>query len=383
MNASDVFGFADALGPARIIHVYEPSAGLKGILVVDNVARGPAIGGLRMAPDVSVAECFRLARAMTFKNAAAGLPHGGAKSVIFGDPKMPGPDKERLIRAFASSLRNERDYIFAPDMGTDENCMAWVKDEIGRAAGFPSDLGGIPLDEVGATGWGIYQATEIAARYCNMKIDGARVVIQGFGAVGRHSARFLAQAGAVLVGASDSRGAVYNPRGLDVSALMELKKTGKSVSDVTAGEKRDRDAVIDMECDIWIPAARPDVINAANASRLNTKLIVEGANIPVTPEAEKFLHEHDVLCVPDFIANAGGVICAALEYRGVTQAMVFSSIGEKVRSNTEQILEAVSTKAILPRHAALELAEQRVKKAMSYRRWSLFSSADDNPRSGS
>jgi glutamate dehydrogenase (NAD(P)+) len=377
MNASDVFAFADALGPAKIIHVYEPSAGLKGILVVDNVARGPAIGGLRIAPDVSVEECFRLARTMTLKNAAADLPNGGAKSVVFGNPEMPEREKEKLIRAFASSLRNERDYIFAPDMGTDEQCMAWVKDEIGRAAGLPRDLGGIPLDEIGATGWGVYQATDIAARYCNMKLDGARVVIQGFGAVGQHSARFLTRAGAILVGASDSRGAIYNARGLDVETLIELKRTGKSVSDDTGGEKRDREAVIDMECDIWIPAARPDVINAANASRLKTKLIVEGANIPVTPEAEKFLHERDVLCIPDFIANVGGVICASLEYRGVTQSAVFASIEEKVRGNTAQVLETVRAKAIQPREAALELAEQRVKKAMSYRRWSLFSSAKD------
>jgi glutamate dehydrogenase (NAD(P)+) len=377
MNASDVFAFADALGPAKIIHVYEPSAGLKGILVVDNVARGPAIGGLRIAPDVSVEECFRLARTMTLKNAAADLPNGGAKSVVFGNPEMPEREKEKLIRAFASSLRNERDYIFAPDMGTDEQCMAWVKDEIGRAAGLPRDLGGIPLDEIGATGWGVYQATDIAARYCNMKLDGARVVIQGFGAVGQHSARFLTRAGAILVGASDSRGAIYNARGLDVETLIELKRTGKSVSDDTGGEKRDREAVIDMECDIWIPAARPDVINAANASRLKTKLIVEGANIPVTPEAEKFLHERDVLCIPDFIANVGGVICASLEYRGVTQSAVFASIEEKVQGNTAQVLETVRAKAIQPREAALELAEQRVKKAMSYRRWSLFSSAKD------
>jgi glutamate dehydrogenase (NAD(P)+) len=377
MNASDVFGFSDAFGPAKVIHVYEPSVGLKAILVVDNIARGPAIGGARMAPDVSLEECFRLARSMTFKNAAADLPHGGGKSVIFGDPKMPMPQKEKLIRAFASCLRNERDYIFAPDMGTDEDCMAWIQDEIGRAAGLPRDIGGIPLDEIGATGWGIYQVADVAAGYCNLKLDGARIVIQGFGAVGQHSARFLNQAGAILVGVSDSGGAVYDPRGLDVSALIALKKTGKSVSDGTAGQKLPREAVIDIACDIWIPAARPDVINAANVSRLKTKLIVEGANIPVTPEAEKLLHAQGVLCVPDFIANAGGVICAVLEYRGATQSMVFSSIEEKVRANTERVLEAVATKGIPPRQAALELAEARVRKAMSYRRWSLFSSAAD------
>ena len=113
------FEYADELGPLKTIHVHEPSVGLRAILVVDNVAKGPAIGGVRMAPDVSTEECFRLARAMTFKNAAAGLPHGGGKVVVYGDPRMPKPDKEHLIRALANALRNTEDYIFAPDMGTD------------------------------------------------------------------------------------------------------------------------------------------------------------------------------------------------------------------------------------------------------------------------
>lgn len=147
------FEFSDELGPARIIHVYEPSVGLRGALVIDNVARGPSIGGLRMAPDVKVEECCRLDRAMTFKNAAAGLAHDGGKSVLVGDPHMPLDKKEYIIRAFAHALRNEHDYIFGPDMGTDENCIAWIKDEIGRAVGLPRELGGIPLDEIGATGW--------------------------------------------------------------------------------------------------------------------------------------------------------------------------------------------------------------------------------------
>ena len=131
----EVLRVADALGPAKVIHVYEPTLGLKATLVVDNVACGAAIGGLRMAPDVSTLECIRLARAMTLKNAAARLPHGGGKSVLYSDPRLPRDQKERLIRAFAHSLRNERDYIFGPDMGTDETCMAWINDEIGRAVG--------------------------------------------------------------------------------------------------------------------------------------------------------------------------------------------------------------------------------------------------------
>ncbi|MCA9774282.1 MAG: Glu/Leu/Phe/Val dehydrogenase, partial [Myxococcales bacterium] len=187
-----IFSLADDLGPAKVIHVHEPSIALHGILVVDNVAAGPSIGGLRMASDVTVEECFRLARSMTLKNAAAGLAHGGGKSVLVGDPAMEPKRKEDLIRAFAHALRNETDYIFGPDMGTNEGCMAWVKDEIGRAVGLPREVGGIPLDEIGATGWGVRHAAEIAAPMCGLKLRGARVAVQGYGAVGRHAARFLA-----------------------------------------------------------------------------------------------------------------------------------------------------------------------------------------------
>lgn len=369
---ADIFKFADELGPAKVIHVYEPSVGLQAVLVVDNVAAGPALGGVRMAPDVSTEECFRLARAMTLKNAAAGLPHGGGKVVLYGDPKMPKPDKERLIRALACSLRDVQEYIFAPDMGTDEECMAWVKDEIGRVAGLPAEIGGIPLDEIGATGWGLRHAAEVAAPFCDFKLKHARMVIQGFGAVGLHAARFLAKKKAMLVGVADSQGALYHPDGLDVDELIEIKRAGKSVVDYPQGEKFDREAVIDFECDIWIPAARPDVVNEDNVPRLKAKLVLQGANIPFTYGAEKYLHEKGVLCVPDFIANAGGVICAAMEYRGATQTAAFEAIEEKVSRNTELVLEESKTKKILPREAAMNLAVRRVKKAMTFKRWSIY-----------
>ena len=373
----EVFKFADELGPLKVIHVHEPSANLKAILVVDNVAKGPSIGGIRMAPDVSSEECFRLARAMTFKNAAAGLPHGGGKIVLYGDPKMPKPDKEHLIRALANALRNEETYIFAPDMGTDEECMAWIRDEVGRVVGLPREIGGIPLDEIGATGWGLSHVVDVALRDCDFDLNGARVVVQGFGAVGKHVTRFLAAKGAVLVAVADSQGAIHNPTGLNVDELLSLKQDGKAVTAYQDAETMDRDAVIAVECDIWIPAARPDVVNADNVQRLNTRLVVEGANIPFTHEAEKYLADKGILCVPDFIANAGGVICAAMEYQGASQAAAFQTIEEKLRRNTEQVLQAVKRKQMLPRQAAMELATERVKKAMSFRRYSLFSSAPD------
>lgn len=370
--AENAFSFADELGPAKVIYINEPSIALKAILVVDNTAIGPSIGGLRMAPDVSAVECFRLARAMTMKNASAGLRHGGGKSVLFGDPRMPRDKKETLIRALACSLADMHEYIFGPDMGTDEVCMAWIHDEIGRSVGLPRDIGGIPLDELGATGWGLSHATEVAIKYCDFELNGARVAIQGFGSVGKHAARFLTEKGAILVAASDTRGTIYNPEGIDVSKLIEIKNSGKCVNDYPNGEKSGVDAVLDVECDIWIPAARPDVINESNLHRMKTKLIVQGANIPVTAEAEKQLHKKGVLCVPDFIANAGGVICAAMEYEHASEKQAFETIEEKIRRNTELVLEHAKRDQVIPRQAAKDLAIKRIKNAMSFRRWSIF-----------
>jgi glutamate dehydrogenase (NAD(P)+) len=351
------------------VHITEQSLGLRAVLVVDNVARGPAIGGLRMASDAGVEECVRLARAMTLKNSAAGLPHGGAKSVLCGDPRVPREKKEGLIRALAHALRNEQDYIFGPDMGTDEGAMAWIKDEIGRSVGLPAAMAGIPLDEIGATGWGLCHAAEVAARHCGLNLDGARVAIQGFGAVGKHAARFLSQKGARLVAASDTQGAVHDAAGMDAARLIEIKKAGRSVLDYPSGEKLERDAVIDVPCDIWIPAARPDVVREDNVGRLRTKLVLQGANIPFTPGAEKALYDRGVLVVPDFIANAGGVICAAMEYRGATESQAFQAIEEKIRANVESVLSEAQRTRVLPREAAMRLAGARVQEAMSFRRF--------------
>lgn len=370
MTESDIQ--ADELGPARIIHVQEPGCALSATLVIDNVACGPAIGGLRMAPDVSTQECFRLARAMTLKNAMAGLAHGGGKSVLRGDPRMPRERKEHLLRAFAHALRHERDYLFGPDMGTDESCMAWVHDEIGRAVGLPEAMGGLPLDELGATGWGLASAARAAAPYCGIKLEGARVAVQGFGAVGKHAANFLARQETVLVAASDTRGTITDAGGIDVAELIRIKDGGGSVLDYSRGEKRGADGVIDIACDIWIPAARPDVIHAGNAARLATRLVLQGANIPVTAEAERLLHERGVTIVPDFVANAGGVICAAMEYHGATRAAAFSLIDEKVGANTAEILRRSRERNVAPREAAMEIAASRVRQAMRCRRFGLM-----------
>ncbi len=367
--AAQTFRFADQLGPLKLVEIWRPAAGLKAVVAIDNIACGRAIGGVRMAPDASSEEAFRLARAMTLKNAAAGLPHGGGKSVIFADPKLPLAAKERLIRAFATAIADLVDYIPGPDMGTDELAMGWIKDETGRSVGLPRELGGIPLDEIGATGFGLAAAIEVAAQHLRLALNGARVAIQGFGSVGKHVARFLADKGAVLVAASDTHGTLADDGGLDVGRLIALKAEGRPLHDHERGKKLDGEAIIDVPCDIWIPAARPDVIHAGNVARLQTKLVAQGANIPCTPEAEAALAQRGVLVLPDFIANAGGVICAAVEYRGGSEASAFAEIDAKIRGNIQAVLDRIKCRGTLPRAVALALATARIERAMAARRW--------------
>ncbi len=363
-----IFEMSDEFGPEMVVHISNGAAGLRAIVVIDNTSIGPAVGGVRMAPDVTLDECARLARAMSRKNAAAGLPHGGGKSVIIANPAVPMPDKERLIRAFAQAIARLSDYIPGPDMGTNETCMAWVHDEIGRAVGLPSVLGGIPLDEIGATGLGVAVAAEVAEPFSGIALDGARIAIQGYGAVGRHVARFLAEKGARIVAVADSNGTALCPDGFDLARLNALKSGGESVTGYPGAELDDRNAVITSDCDILVPAARPDIIDMANASAIKARLIVEGANIPATHAAEAALHDRGVLVIPDFIANAGGVICAAVEYCGGTESQAMDLIAEKIRQNTIVVLRSAGDNGTLPRAAANALAESRLREAANLRR---------------
>lgn len=362
------FRFADDLGPEKVIEIYDPSTRLQAVLVVDNVAVGPSIGGVRMAPDATVEECFRLARAMTLKNAMARLPHGGGKSVIVADPRQSEADKERLVRSFAHAIKAIVDYIPGPDMGTNERAMAWVRDVTGRAVGLPREIGGIPLDEIGATGLGLAEAVVVAQEFCDLRLDGARLVVQGFGAVGIHAARFLAAQGTRLVGVSDSRGARVAPEGFDLEALIAFKRGGGRVGDYAGGVAVDPDELIGVACEVWIPAARPDVLRDDNVERLNARVVAEGANIPASPGAERMLAERGVLVLPDFVTNAGGVICAAAEYQGRSQAQALEQVRETVRANTHEVLTRVTSEGRLPRDVALDIAEERVRTAMALRR---------------
>ena len=171
------------------------------------------------------------------------------------------------------------------------------------------------------------------------------------------------------VAAADSKGTVHDPGGLDVDALFAIKEGGGHVTDYGRGETLDRDAIVGVDCDIWIPAARPDVIRGDNIDQVKARLIVQGANIGVSAEAEAALHERGVICVPDFISNAGGVICASVEFHGGTQTQAMQTIDEKVRTNTAEVLERARKDRIPPRDAAVAIAEERLRKAMKLRRW--------------
>jgi glutamate dehydrogenase (NAD(P)+) len=357
---------ADEYGP-QLVAVLRLPANCMGIVVVDDVSLGDAIGGVRMAPSVTPAEVARLARAMTLKNAAAGLPHGGGKAGIRTPEGFDRADRERVIRAFARAIRGIIEYIPGPDMGTDETAMAWVHDEIGRAVGLPALIGGIPLDEIGATGHGVAvcaQALESAGR---LRLSGARVAVQGFGAVGRHAARLLEERGASIVAVSDTSAAVYEPDGLDVAALLAFKATNR-LAEYPGAKVLDRDELLALDCDVLVPAAQPDVIHEGNAASVRARVLLPGANIAVTEAAEAWLGAHGVLCVPDFIANAGGVICAAVEWRGGRRAEAFAAIDEAITANVAELLQRMSATGAAPRAAANAMARARVRRAADFRR---------------
>jgi len=351
----------DDLGPALVAFL-RPCAGVEAFVVIDNVSLGPAIGGVRMRPEVTVGEVARLARAMTIKNALAGLPHGGAKAGIVS-AALAGDDHERVIRAFACAMRQLTDYIPGPDMGTTETSMAYVHDEIGRAIGLPSVLGGIPLDELGATGFGLAVCADVLAEAGLIGLDGARVIIQGMGAVGWHTAHFLADRGAVIIAVSDIQGATWNPAGLDVAALGVHKRAAGSVAGFPGGTAIPRDDILGFDCDLLVPAAQPDVVTADNAAKISARVILEGANIPVTTQAEERLAERGVLCVPDVIANAGGVICGAAEHRGAGHTEAFAEIEEKIRDTTAELIDRTRRQNLTPRAAAVQMAEERLHAA--------------------
>lgn len=373
---SDVFALMDDWGPEKVVCVSDRRTGMRGVLVIDNTARGMGKGGTRMSPTLSVQEVARLARTMTWKWAAVDLYHGGAKAGILGDPASP--DKEGILRAFARALRSEvpAEYAFGLDMGLSESDAAIFLDELGdrgAATGLPRELGGLPYDQLGVTGFGVAEAADAAAQLIGLPLAGATVAIQGFGAVGQAAAERLSELGACVVAVSTSRGAVVDHDGIDVARMKELRSKVGDDCVLEYGGAVDLQQALETSAQILIPAAREDVIDRDLAARTSARLIVEGANLPTTLAAREVLQDRGVVLVPDFIANAGGIIAAAHSMDAryspftVDPHRVLSMISDKMRQNTRSVVEQSRRSGTTTHVAANQLAQDRVLAAMRLR----------------
>ncbi len=299
----------------------------EGYRVQHNTSRGPTKGGIRYHPHVDLQETTALAMWMTWKCAIANIPYGGAKGSVKVDTKLLSRrELEKLTRRYVTEINivlGERSDIPAPDIGTNAQTMAWIMDTFSMQAGYtvPGVVTGKPVDlggsegRVEATGRGVVVAAEEAAKGLGMDLSGARVVVQGFGNVGSVAAKILHAGGATIVGVSDAVGGIYNERGLPVDELV-TRYYGR---DGGIREYKDAQAVtneelLELDCDVLIPAAIAAQITGENADRIRAKLVVEGANGPCTPDADRILGDKGVFVVPDVLANAGGVVVSYFEW---------------------------------------------------------------------
>jgi len=370
---------SDEFGPELVLEVHDHSTGLQGFLVIDNTARGPGKGGIRMTPSVTPVEVARLARAMTWKTAIADLPLGGAKSGIRADPKsLDREQKLGLIREFARALKPyvPKKYVAAPDIATGQEEMRAFAEAAGSwkaCTGKPIDFvtgkgkkAGIP-HEIGSTGFGVADSASVAAPFAGIDLKGSTVAVEGFGNVGSFAAVKLEKMGAKIVGASDSVGGIYEPEGIQTQELVMLKSKGKSVTDAKEGKRISHGELFELPVDILIPAAMPDVITEQNAPSIKAKLIVEGSNIASSPAAERILRSRGVLLVPDIVANAGGVISSYAELKGYGVQEALNLVEQRVSKSTKNVLERATSANILPRDAAMIIAKERVLEAMTKR----------------
>jgi len=298
----------------------------EGYRVQHNTSRGPGKGGVRFHQDVTLAEVMALAGWMTVKNAAIGVPFGGAKGGVRVDPRrLSLAELERVTRRYTSEIGfiigPDKD-IPAPDVNTNERIMGWMMDtysvnqgrtSTGVVTGKPISLGG-SLGRRDATGRGVFVIGRAAAAKRNVPIDGARVAIQGFGNVGGAAAECFVEAGAKVIAVQDVSGTIYNPRGLDVQQLLSLQKAGAPLTHCTGADVIADDDFWGIETDFLIPAALEQQITEANAGRIRTRIILEGANGPTTTEADDILNANGILVVPDVLANAGGVTVSYFEW---------------------------------------------------------------------
>ena len=380
----------DIYGPEYIITVQDSKIGMRGFLVIDNTVLGPGKGGIRMTPNVTAEEVFRLARTMTWKNALAGIPFGGAKAGIVW---TGGSDalKKTFITSFARAISPfiPSRYIGGPDVGTGEREMAWIARELkewNAVTGKPADFCMNPVrnrvsngvkrrrkkkcglpHELGSTGFGVARAARIAARTLGINITGATVAIEGYGNVGSFALRHLENMGAKIIAVSNRDCVVYNERGIDGARLAAIKKKTGSIKNYEPAEKLPHKEIFGLSVDILIPAAVTDVINESNKNAIRAKIIVEAANIPMSEAIEDELTKKGILIVPDFIANAGGVISSWAEYKGMNAKDMFRVVEKKVSRSTKTILDRATRMRENPRVSTRRTAEKIVERAMKKR----------------
>jgi len=356
-----------------------------GYRVQHSMILGPSKGGIRYHPDVDLEEVTALAMLMTWKCALMGLPYGGAKGGVRCDPlKLSPRELERMTRRYASEIHlcigPDRD-IPAPDMGTNEQVMAWIMDTYSMQRGTtvpgvvtskPVLLGG-SLGRVESTGRGVACMTAEAMAHLGLPLSGARVVVQGFGNVGSVAARLLHEMGCRVVAVSDVRGGIYNANGLDLSALQGLARVGQWVRDFPGGDAVSNAELLELPCEILIPAALEGQLTARNAGAIQARLIVEGANGPTTAEADRLLRDRGILILPDVLANAGGVIVSYFEW--VQDLQFFFWKEDEVNSRLRDILTRAFQRTVTLarregvdlRSAALMEAVERVARATKLR----------------
>jgi glutamate dehydrogenase (NAD(P)+) len=347
-------------------------------------ALGPCKGGIRMAPNVTLDDVSALAMEMTWKCALIGVPFGGGKSGIVADPqKMTLMDKETLVRSFTRNAHRHIHplvYVPAPDMGTNERDMGHIKDTISYSQGYattlgsyvtgkPVLLGGIPGRRE-ATGRGVSITVAEAMAVLGKSIKGSKVIVQGFGNVGSIAAVSLAALGAVIVGISDADEAVYSATGLDVNRLVEHAKKAGSLKGCGQGEVVNHGKLLEMPCDVLVPAATGNQITSENAPRIKAIVIAEGANGPTTPEADDILEKKGVFSIPDILCNAGGVFVSYLEYTQETQAEqmteadVLTRLDGRMRERFRLVHQTAVTRKMSMREAAMYMAVRTVCTAV-------------------
>ena len=353
-----------------------------GYRVQHNFSRGPAKGGLRYSPAVDLDEVRALAMWMTWKCALVDVPYGGAKGGITIDPRRYSrPELERVTRRYTSEILPiigpERD-IPAPDIGTDENTMAWIMDTFSVSAGYtvpgvvtgkPKSVGG-SLGRASATSRGVVQIALVAADHLGLADHSTlTAAVQGFGKVGAGAARLLAEAGVTVVAVSDQYGAVHRADGLDLTALTHHVRDNGSVVGYSGADPLPGDDLLELDVDVLIPAAVEGVLHAGNAHRVRAKVVAEGANGPTTAAADAALAANGVLVVPDILANAGGVIVSYFEWVQGNQAYwwteseVNERLGQRMRAAWDLVVAVAGRRGVGLREAATIIAVKRVAEA--------------------